>query len=318
MLCFSLHWVISNSFSTRLKHLECLILHVYVSRYVAIYDGIMNVTRIFHTRESIRTTRFELVMEHVLTIRNGEDSFHFKHHLVSMGARPPPQLPSQKMQVSPWKWSPRRWQPELWFTRENSASTWIIHLSQKSLVANTSFIFASNSKKIIKYHNGWKIYNNLVVAVYVMLHCTQWPVDQLADGHLGLGLNDRRLLGAALNCRVSQLIPVTSPGCKLPTQSQMANVYLKVYVQNAKLFSHELQNISELRTSEHFQTSKNFSQRFFWHKCFSWQFFSNNFSLLCRPLHCIKGICMYLLKFHCKNPEMYHFHCFQDHYILIK
>ena len=47
-------------------------------------------------------------------------------------------------------------------------------------------------------------------------------------------------------------------------------------------------------------------------------FFSRNFSLLSRPLHCIKGICMYLLKFHCKNPEMYKFHCFQAHYTLLK
>ena len=69
-----------------------------------------------------------------------------------------------------------------------------------------------------------------------------------------------------------------------------------------------------------FQTSKkkNF-QRFFLTKMFFLTIFSsNNFSLLSRPLHCIKGICMYLLKFHCKNPEMYKFHCFQDHYTLIK
>ena len=101
------------------------------------------------------------------------------------------------------------------------------------------------------------------------------------------------------------------PRLKLPTQSQMAEGNLKVpdlkvCVQNAKLFFT--------------RTLEDFFQRYFFDKnVFPDNFlFPKNFSLLSRPLHCIKGICMYLLKFHCKNPEMYKFHCFQDHYILIK
>ena len=58
----------------------------------------------------------------------------------------------------------------------------------------------------------------------------------MAHGHLGLGLSGRRPFGAGLNGRVSHLRPVMSPGLKLPTQSQMADRYLEVSVQNAKLF----------------------------------------------------------------------------------
>ena len=80
-------------------------------------------------------------------------------------------------------------------------------------------------------------------------------MDQMADGHLGQGLNGQQSFGAGLNEQVSHLRPVTSPGLKLPTQSQMANgnlkvPNLKVGVQNMKLFF--------TRTSEHFRTSENF------------------------------------------------------------
>ena len=64
---------------------------------------------------------------------------------------------------------------------------------------------------------------------------SKWPMDQLADGHLGLGLNGGQPFGVGLDGRVGQLRPVTSPGLKLPTQSQMADEYLvsdiKVCVQ---------------------------------------------------------------------------------------
>ena len=42
---------------------------------------------------------------------------------------------------------------------------------------------------------------------------TNWPMDEMADGHLGLGLNGR----------VSHFRPVKSPGLKLPTHSQMTD-----------------------------------------------------------------------------------------------
>ena len=100
-----------------------------------------------------------------------------------------------------------------------------------------------------------------------MLRCIgrKWPMDQLANDHLSQGLNGR----------VGQLRPVTSPGLKLPTQSQMADGYLKVSdlkvcVQNAKLFF--------TWTLEHFQTlelwkisklQKKISKDCFWQKCFS-------------------------------------------------
>ena len=65
----------------------------------------------------------------------------------------------------------------------------------------------------------------------ITLHWTQ-----MADGHLRLGLSGRWPFGVSLNGQVGHLRPVMSPGLKLPTQSQMANGYLKVCVQNAKLF----------------------------------------------------------------------------------
>ena len=61
-------------------------------------------------------------------------------------------------------------------------------------------------------------------------------MDQMADGQLGLDLSGRQPFGAGLNGQVSHLRPVTSPGLKFPTQSQMADRYLKVRVQNMKLF----------------------------------------------------------------------------------
>ena len=48
-------------------------------------------------------------------------------------------------------------------------------------------------------------------------------MDQMAGGHLGLGLNGRRSFGVGLNDQVGHLRPVTSPGLKLRTQSQMAD-----------------------------------------------------------------------------------------------
>ena len=74
---------------------------------------------------------------------------------------------------------------------------------------------------------------DLMILFYYTLHWTQ-----TADGHLGLSLSDRWLFGAGLNGRVSHLGPVTSPGLKFPTQSQMADGYLKVCVQNAKIVFH--------------------------------------------------------------------------------
>ena len=69
----------------------------------------------------------------------------------------------------------------------------------------------------------------------------KWSMNQMADGHLCLGLNGRWSFGAGLNDQVGHLRLVTSPGLKLPTQSQMANGNLKVpdlkvCVQNMKLF----------------------------------------------------------------------------------
>ena len=86
-------------------------------------------------------------------------------------------------------------------------------------------------------------------------------MDQMADGHLDLGLYGRRSFGAGLNDQVSHLRPVTSPGLKLPTQSQMAD-------KNPKVPSLK--------------------------------------------------VCVKMPKFHCKNPQLYKFHCFQDHYTLLK
>ena len=117
---------------------------------------------------------------------------------------------------------------------------------------------------------------------------------------MAAGLSGRRPFGAGLGSRHSQHWPIRSR-LKLPTQSQMADGYLKVCVQNVKLFF--------TWTSEHFWTLENFWTLeiiflFFQTKMFSWKFFSRNFSLLSGPLHCIKGICMYLLKLHCKNLEI--------------
>ena len=90
-------------------------------------------------------------------------------------------------------------------------------------------------------------------------------------------------------------------------------------------FSHELWNISKLWNFGKFPNigkflnfGKIFSKIFVDKNVYPDNIFSRNFSLLSRPLDCIKGICMYLLKFHCKNPEMYKFHCFQAHYTLLK
>ena len=52
-----------------------------------------------------------------------------------------------------------------------------------------------------------------------MLH---W--DQMANGHLGLGLNGQ--FGAGLNGQVGHFRLMMSPGLKLPTQSQMANNHI--------------------------------------------------------------------------------------------
>ena len=89
----------------------------------------------------------------------------------------------------------------------------------------------------------------------------KWPMDQMADGHLDLGLNGRWSFVVGLNDRFSHLRPVTSPGLKLLTQSQMAD-------ENPKVPSLK--------------------------------------------------VCVKLPKFHCKNLEMYKFHCFHDHYTLLK
>ena len=51
----------------------------------------------------------------------------------------------------------------------------------------------------------------------------KWPMDHVADGHLGLGLNDRWPFRLGLNCQVGHFRLMTSPGLKLPTQSQMAD-----------------------------------------------------------------------------------------------
>ena len=100
-------------------------------------------------------------------------------------------------------------------------------------------------------------------------------------------------------------------------------------------FSHKLQKISELQNFRKFLNFRKFPKKFFCPNLFfffSKNFFgtkmffltifiSKNFSLLSRPLHCIKVICIgtaYLLKFHFKHPEMYKFHCFQDHYISLQ
>ena len=47
--------------------------------------------------------------------------------------------------------------------------------------------------------------------------------DEMADGSCGLGLNCRWPYHPGLNCRVSHFRLMTSPGLKLPTQSQMAD-----------------------------------------------------------------------------------------------
>ena len=51
-------------------------------------------------------------------------------------------------------------------------------------------------------------------------------MDEMADGHLGLGLNGRWPFGVGLNGQVDNLRPMTSPGLKLPTQSQMADDHI--------------------------------------------------------------------------------------------
>ena len=63
----------------------------------------------------------------------------------------------------------------------------------------------------------------------------KWLMDEMANGHLGLGLNGQWPFGVGLNEQVSHFWPMMSPGFKLPTQSQMANDHilkfdiLKVY-----------------------------------------------------------------------------------------
>ena len=47
--------------------------------------------------------------------------------------------------------------------------------------------------------------------------------DQMADGHLGLGLNGRWPFGVGSGGQVSHFRPVTSPWLTLPTQSHMAD-----------------------------------------------------------------------------------------------
>ena len=51
----------------------------------------------------------------------------------------------------------------------------------------------------------------------------KWPMDHVVDGHLGLGLNWRWPYHLGLNCQVGHFRLMTSPGLKLPTQSQMAD-----------------------------------------------------------------------------------------------
>ena len=55
----------------------------------------------------------------------------------------------------------------------------------------------------------------LMLGVNIVSRCIgmKWPMDHVADGHLGLGLN----------CRVGHFRLMTSPGLKLPIQSQVAD-----------------------------------------------------------------------------------------------
>ena len=54
----------------------------------------------------------------------------------------------------------------------------------------------------------------------------KWPMDEMADGHLGLCLNGRWPFSVGLDGRVSHFRLMTSPGLKLPTQSQMADDHI--------------------------------------------------------------------------------------------
>ena len=79
--------------------------------------------------------------------------------------------------------------------------------------------------------------DNGLVTKYTSGFTLHWT--QMADGHLGLGLNGRQPFWVGLNGQVSHLRPVMSPGLKLSTQSQMADSDLKVpdlkvCVQNTK------------------------------------------------------------------------------------
>ena len=65
-----------------------------------------------------------------------------------------------------------------------------------------------------------------------------------------LGLNVRRSFGAGLNGRDSHLKPVTLPGLKLPTQSQMADVDL-----NSLFFT----RTSELRVTLNYENVSSLS-----------------------------------------------------------
>ena len=52
---------------------------------------------------------------------------------------------------------------------------------------------------------------------------TKWPMDEMADGHLGLGLYCQRPFEVGSGSQVSHFRPVMSPGLKLPIQSHMAD-----------------------------------------------------------------------------------------------
>ena len=78
-------------------------------------------------------------------------------------------------------------------------------------------------------------------------------------------------------------------------------------------FSHELRNISELKTISKLW-EKNFKD-FFDKNVFPDNIFFKEFFIAFKTITLYKRD-MYV--FHCKNPEMYKFHCFHAHYTLLK
>ena len=98
-------------------------------------------------------------------------------------------------------------------------------------------------------------------------------------------------------------------------------------------FSHKLWKLSELRNYGKFLNFRKFlkkifclnlffSKIFFDKKVFSDNFFQRIFFYSFQDHYTVLQWYVkkqpILLKFHCKNPEMYRFHCFQDHYTLFK